>query len=444
MRYIALFAIALLIITGCTSSERKEIRRRTPNFVAVESDAPQTAAKKRRPNQAKKIRRPTTNQPVFERGEWPTYPVTQGTMLILDGGKQQFLPFKEGILESSLVQQIMEIDPRHFELLGGFEGYLNADKIIITSKDIYDQKPIYKWITAEKTRYAVEIPEVARNRFQNGSFKYIALEVVSKKHPDKKFYFHVDPRNIARPIVVYRSDAKVQRVVMGNSDDLISMISENLWVNEPIKNEGPKIAIPDDTTTRSIQILHLVRLYFSPQGQEFFDPKYESAQNKNEVTSKQDLVLVGRFTGEGLITGKFEKGARSNVFDVDQVAQYHFKQNALTQGRGGIKDNPTRMEIEFFTLKLGQDEDQLRLALQQAQFKQQQKLNVFFLNNGKRLSKNPDFSFSLKRVDDAAKLAMIKRQPLKPKQSDGGYTTPHHLSSAVLELDLKSSSTIIQ
>ncbi len=446
MKYIALFSIALLILTGCTSSERKEIRRRTPNFVAVESDAPQTAKKKSRPDQAKSIRRPAAKpkQPVSEQKEWPTYPVTQGTMLILDGGKQQFLPFQEGILESNLVQQIMEIDQRHFELFGEFEGSLNANKIMITSKDIYDQKPIYQWITTEKTRYAVEIPEVARNRFQNGSFKYIALEVISQKHPNKKFYFHVDPRNIARPIVVYRDNAKVQRVVMGNSNELINMISENLWVNEPAKETGPKIAIPGDTTTRSIQILHLVRLYFSPQEQEFFDPKYETEQTKTEDTSKQDLVLVGRFTGEGLITGKFEKGARSDVFDVDRVAQYHFKQSALTQGRGGIKDKPTRMEIEFFTLKLGQDEDQLRLALQQAQFKRQQKLNVFFLNNGKRLSKNPDFSFSLKRVDDAAKLALIKKQKLKPKQADSSYTTPHHLSSAVLELDLKTAPTVIQ
>lgn len=441
MKYAALFILAVLVFVGCSSTERKEIRRRTPNFVAVESDAPRTAVKKkpvRRIRPAKKKAVPAE--------EWTSYAVTQGTMLILDGGKQTFVPFQAGPLNSELVQQIMEIDERHFELFGGFEAYLNGNEVTIRSKDVYDQKPIYQWTTSEKTRYAVEVPEVAQNRFKNGNYQYVALEIVSKKNPKKKYYFHIDPRNIARPMIIYRDDAQVQRVVMGNSDRLNKIINQNLWLNEPPKDLGPQIVIPGDTTPRSIQVLHLVRLYFAPEEEEFFDPKYENQQKakKSEAPTAKNLVLAGRFTGEGIVTGKFEKGTRSEIFDANSTVQYHFKQKALTAGRGGIQDQPTRMEIEFFTLKLGQDEDQLRLAMQQAQYKSQQKLNVFFINNGKRLNEIADFAFSLKRVDDAAKLALIKQQKLRPVQPDGSFTTPHHLAAAVLELDLAATQKIIQ
>ncbi|MBF0279399.1 MAG: hypothetical protein HQM13_16500 [SAR324 cluster bacterium] len=444
MKYAAIFITGILVLVGCTSTERKEIRRRTPNFVAVESDAPQTAKKTKRLSRVNHQLRVVAPAKTKKDEQWISYAVTQGTMLILDGGKQTFVPFQAGPLNKELVRQIMEIDDRHFELFGGFEGYLNGNEVTITSKDVYDQKPIYKWITSENTRYAVEIPEVAQNRFNNGKFKYVALEIANIKNPEKKYYFHVDPRNIARPLVVFRDDAKVQRVVMGNSDELNQTINQNLWINEPPKQTGPQIAIPGDTSPRSIQVLHLVRLYFSPQESEFFDPKYEVQEVKKSETDKKNLILAGRFTGEGVITGKFEKGSRSEIFDANSTVQYHFKQNALTAGRGGIQDKPTRMEIEFFTLKLGQDEDQLRLAMQQAQYKSQQQLNVYFTNNGKRLSEIADFNFSLKRVDDAAKLAQIKQQKLRPNQPDGSFTTPHHLASAVLELDLKAAKKIIR
>ena len=448
MKYAAILIIGLLVLVGCTSSERKEIRRRTPNFVAVESDTPRTVKKKerlRRVNTLEVAEKATEQEePTAKQESWVSYAVTQGTMLILDGGKQTFVPFQAGPLNADLVRQIMEIDDRHFELFGGFEGYLNGNEVTITSKDVYDQRPIYKWITSEKTRYAVEIPEVAQNRFNNEQFKYVALEIASNKNPDKKFFFHVDPRNIARPLVVFRDDAKVQRVVMGNSDELNKTINQNLWINEPSKAQGPHVVIPGDTSPRSIQVLHLVRLYFAPEEAEFFDPKYEKQEVQQSESTQGNLVLAGRFTGEGIVTGKFEKGARSEIFDATSTVQYHFKQNALTAGRGGIQDKPIRMEIEFYTLKLGQDEDQLRLAMQQAQYKSQQQLNVFFTNNGKRLNENADFNFSLKRVDDAAKLALIKQQKLRPHQPDGSFTTPHHLASAILELDLIVANQIIQ
>lgn len=458
MKKMLLIPILLLALIGCSSTERTEIRSRTPNFVAVESDAPRTAKKtnwqiqgKSQNSVAKAIKRKTSVRgQIFQKGDNTSvaYAVTQGTMLLFDGGKQHFVPFQEGPLESELVRKIMEIDERYFEMFGGFEGHLKGNEITITSQDTYDQKPIYHWVTSEKARYAVEIPEVARNRFENEKFKYVALEIVDPKDPKKKYYFHVDPRNISRPMMINRNDAKVHRVVMGNSEALNKTISKHLWINEAQADGGPRILLASDTNARPIQVMHLVKLFFSPEEQEFYDEKYESpkaevANNSNSPT--KNLVLIGRFTGEGVITGKFEKGTRSDVFDVNSTVQYHFKQNALTVGRGGIQDKPTRMEIEFFTLKLGQDEDQLRLALQQAQYKRQQKLNVFFIDDGKkRLQEMPDFSFSLKRVDDAAKLAMIKKQKLVPVQSDGSFTNPKHLTGAILELDLKASTQVIQ
>ncbi len=452
MRYTVVLSLILLMLAGCISSERKEIRRRTPNFVSAESDAPRTAPK-RTANPKKKVvtKRPQPKAapaaavvaPAKKKDEWVAYPVTQGTMLLLDGGKQTFLPFQEGRVRPDLIRQIMEIDEKHFELFGGFEGRLDGSRVLISSVDTYDQRPVYSWAVANKTRYAVEIPEVARNRFQNEGFKYLALEIVSNKSPDDKFYFHVDPRNIDRPTVIYREDAKVLRVVMGDSEELNATINRNLWINEPPSAGGPQVALPSDTTTRPIQMLHLVRLYFEPQDEEFVDAKYEDASSEEETASR-NLVLVGRFTGEGIVTGKFEKGGTAEILKSEGAVQYHFKQEALTVGRGGIKDKPARMEIEFFTLKLGQDEDQLRLALQQAEFKRQQKLNVFFEHNGKRYNEKPDFSFSLKRVDDAAKLALVKRQALKPKQPDGTYTTPDHITSSILELDLLGGQGVIQ
>lgn len=447
MKHLLLYSLIAIFMIGCGSTERSEIRKRTPNFVALESDAPRTVSKKKSTATKKRVTKISVAKKAAAQ-ETVAYAVTQGTMLMLDGGKQTFVPFQEGHLDPDLVRQLMEIDESHFEMFGGFEAYLNANEVTITSQDAYDQKPIYHWVTSEKTSYAVEVPEVARNRFENEKFKYLALEIVSQKDPKNKFYFHVDPRNIGRPTVIYRPDAKVLRVVMGNSEELNRTISKQLWINEPLANKPPQVILPGDTSNRSIQIMHLVRLYFSPENEEFVDEKYEEGAEVKEVVEEASptdgLVLIGRFTAEGVVTGKFKKGTRSDVFDVNSTVQYHFKQNALTAGRGGIQDKPTRMEIEFFTLKLGQDEDQLRLALQQARYKRQQKLNVFFVDDGKRLQESPNFSFSLKRVDDAAKLAMIKTQRLVPTQGDGGFTSPQHLSTAVLELDLKGGTEVIQ
>lgn len=433
--------LAVFWLTACVSSERQEITRRPPsNFVAQESEAPRTATTApTKPVTAQNEARKTTSN--FQ-GQ-ANYAVTQGSMLFLEGGKQHFLPFQEGPIESDLIRQFMQIDQNTFELLGGFNGSLNDGNLIINSNDVYDQKPIYRWVISDSTRYAVEIPEVARNRFKNEGFNYIALEVEKDKVEDKKFYFHVDKRNIDRPVVVNRDGLKVVRVVMGNSNKLNDAISQNLLLNEPPAQAEQQVPLTSKTSTKPIQLLHLVKLYFTPQQDEFVDTKYESTTNNTESNSNKKLVLQGRFTGDGIVTGYFDKGSTNTLQQDDEPVQYHFKQEALIVGRGAIKDKPTLMEIEYYTIKLGQDEDQLRLALQQAQFKSQQKLNVFFIEKGQATNKKPDFSFSLRRVDGSAKLALIKRQPLRIKK-DGKFITPEDLNSAVLELDLNSVPEVIQ
>lgn len=444
MKYVTLI-ICTLILSACLSSERKEVTRRPPaNFVAIESNKPQTKKSKKIVKIKKeKIKKEKTDIK-SPQNEGVAYAITQGTMIMLDGGKEVFVPFRNSELSSDLTRQIMEIDERYFELFGGFQGKLSEGKVYIVSNDIFDQNPIYQWLVEGKTRYSVEIPEVARNRYKNEKYKYIALEVINDEEPQKKYYFHVDQRNIDRPIEIMRDDAKVVRVVMGNNEALNKKINQNLWLNESKEVTSPVLTLVNDTTTKPIQLLHLVKLYFSPQEEEFYDPKYEEKPDEKETEEKKDLVLIGRFTGEGIITGFFEKGPRAEVEGETGIVQYHFKQKALTMGRGAIPDTPTRMEIEFYSLKLGQDEDQLRLALQQAQFKRQQKLNVFFVEEGKRLSEAPDFSFSLQKMNGAAKLALIKRKKLIVKKDEDKYINPHHITTAILELDLRHTQKIIK